>query len=138
MDYIGILFRFLHIFSAVALLGGTIAWAYALFPGLAALSPETRAKAENAAAQAWKPMVTSSILGLIISGGYNFVHKTGLTPAWHAVFGIKVLLALHVFAVTFIATKPDNARRSRQLTGVVISGLLIVGLSAVLRYLSTH
>ena len=41
-------------------------------------------------------------------------------------FGIKVLLALHVFAVMFLITGQDNAKRSRQLTGVVISGVVIL------------
>jgi len=138
MDYLSIVFRFLHIFSAVALVGGSIAWVYAVLPGLATLSTETRAKAENIAAATWRPMVVVAITGLLISGTWNFLHKTGLTPAWHAVFGVKILLALHVFAVTFLAARPDNPKRGRQLTGVVISGVLIVGLSAVLRYLSTQ
>jgi hypothetical protein len=50
------------------------------------------------------------------------------------VFGIKMLLVLHVFAVTTLATRPDNARRTRQLTGIAISGIGIVILSVVLRW----
>jgi hypothetical protein len=50
------------------------------------------------------------------------------------VFGIKMLLVLHVFAVTILATRPDNQRRARQLTGVVISGVFIVILSVILRW----
>jgi uncharacterized BrkB/YihY/UPF0761 family membrane protein len=49
-------------------------------------------------------------------------------------FGIKMLLALHVFVVTIIATKPNNDRRSRQLMGVVISGILILIISAAFRW----
>lgn len=140
MDYLPVLFRFLHIFSAVALVGGVLAWVYGFLPGVAALAPESRAKVENAAAAAWRPLVLSSIAGLVVSGMWNFLtnflHREGLKPAWHAVFGIKFLLALHVFAVAVIATKPNNARRTRQLTGIAYSGVLVVLLSAVLRYLS--
>ena len=48
-------------------------------------------------------------------------------------FGIKILLALHVFAVAFLITKPVNPRRSRMMTGTIISGLIILAISAYLR-----
>jgi hypothetical protein len=136
MDVLNIIMRVLHIASAVTLLGGVFAWRFGAIPGLAALAPETRAKADNAIATAWKPWVLIAIGGLLISGLYNFSRKTGLTPTYHAIFGIKVLLALHVFAAAFLAAGPNNAKRSRQLTGVAISGILIVVLSAVLRWLT--
>ena len=138
MDVISVIFRFLHIFSAVVLVGGAFAWLFAFIPGLTAISSETRAKVENTAAVAWRPVILSSIFGLLVSGTWNYLHKTNLPPAWHAVFGVKFLLALHVFAVTLIATKPGNANRARQLTGVAISGTIIVILSAVLRSLATQ
>ncbi|MGD1069843.1 MAG: hypothetical protein ABSB15_06855 [Bryobacteraceae bacterium] len=129
--------RFLHIVSAITLLGGVLAWRFAAIPATAALASETRTKVGDAIAVAWRPFVLSAIAGLLISGIYNFLNKTGLTPAWHAVFGIKILLALHVFAAAFLAARPENPKRARQLTGVAISGVIIVVLSAVLRWLST-
>ena len=111
-------------------------WRYAAIPAMAPLAEDTRSKLGNAIAAAWKPFVLSAIAGSLISGIFNFLRKTGLTPAYHAVFGIKMLLALHVFAVLFIATRPHNPKLSRQLTGVAISGVIIVILSAVLRWLT--
>jgi hypothetical protein len=35
-------------------------------------------------------------------------------------------------------TKPDNAKRSRQLTGIAVSGVSIVILSAVLQWIRTQ
>jgi len=140
MDVLPILFRFLHIISAVTLVGGVLAWVYGFLPGLTALSADVRAKVENAAAAAWRPLVLSSIVGLLVSGSWNFatnfLHREGLNRAWHPVFGVKILLVLHVFAVALLATKPGNTKRGRQLTGIAISGMLIVLLSAVLRILS--
>jgi hypothetical protein len=130
--------RFLHIISAIALLGGALAWRFAAIPATAALASETRDKVGNAIAAAWRPFVIFAIAGLLISGTYNFLNKTGLTPAYHAVFGMKFLLALHVFAAVYLAGRPHNAKRSRQLTGVAISGTAIVILSAVLRWLLTR
>jgi hypothetical protein len=63
--------------------------------------------------------------------------SAGAPPAWHAVIGVKFLLVLHIFAVGFLATGQNNEKRSRQLTGIVISGVVVVALGAVLRYLSS-
>lgn len=140
MGLLPVVFRFLHIISAVTLVGGVLAWVFGFLPALTALSAEVRQKVENAAAAAWRPLVLSSILGLLVSGTWNFttnfLHREGLNPAWHPVFGVKILLALHVFAVALLATKPGNTKRARQLTGIAVSGVVIVILSAVLRFLS--
>jgi hypothetical protein len=45
------------------------------------------------------------------------------------------LLVLHVFAVGSLIVKPKNAKRARQMTGLLISGLIIIAISAVLRQL---
>src|SRR5665213_1068548 len=136
MPALPIFMRFLHIVSAITLVGGALAWRYAAIPGTATLSGEIRTRIDNAIAAAWRPFVISAILGILISGIYNFLHKTGLTPAYQAVFGIKILLVLHVLSVLFIATRDNNPKRKRQLTGVAISGVIIVILSAVLRWLT--
>jgi hypothetical protein len=138
MTEINIFMRFLHIVSAITLLGGMIAWRLAVIPATEPLGVDLRTKLGNAVAAAWKPVFLLAVGGLLLSGIYNFLNKTGLTPAYHAVIGIKFLLALHVFAVGFLVTGPNNTKRSRQLTGVVISGVVIVALSAVLRWISTQ
>jgi hypothetical protein len=137
MTALGIFMRFLHIISAITLLGGIFAWRFGAIPATAALASETRVKVGDAIASTWRPFVISAIIGLLLSGIYNFLSKTGLTPAYHAVIGIKILLALHVFAAAILAARPNNGKRERQLTGVAISGVIIVILSAVLRWLLT-
>jgi hypothetical protein len=47
--------------------------------------------------------------------------------------GIKLLLVLHVFAVSILIVQPKNPRRVRMLTGTMISGLVILAISAWLR-----
>ncbi len=140
MDILPVLFRFLHIFSAVTLVGGVLAWVYGFLPGLSALSADARMKVENAAAAAWRPLVLTSIVGLLVSGFWNFLtnfmHREGLKAAWHPVFGVKILLALHVFAVALLVTKQGNEKRARQLKGIAFSGVAVVLLSALLRALS--
>ena len=136
MGLLPIVMRFVHVLSAVTLVGGVLAWRFAAIPSAAALAPETQTKVGNAFAAAWRPAVIAAVLGLLVSGSYNFMAKMGSTtlqPAYHAVFGVKFLLALHVFASTLLAARQNNPRRERQLTGVAASGVLIVILSAVLR-----
>src|SRR5579862_8473895 len=137
MPALAILMRFLHTISAITLLGGVLAWRFGAIPSHEPLAAETRTKVSDAMASAWRPFVWLATGGLLISGLYNFLTKTGLTPVYHAIFGVKVLLALHVFAAAILAAQPGNAKRARQLTGVAISGVCIVILSAVLRWLST-
>lgn len=138
MPVLNVFMRFLHIVSAITLVGGVLAWRFAAIPATTALASDVRAKVGDALAAAWRPYVILAVAGLLISGVYNFLGKTGLTPAYHAVIGVKFLLALHVFAVAILAARPNNAARARQLTGVAISGVTIVALSAVLRWILTR
>ena len=107
-----------------------------MIPATAPLGDDMRTRIGNAIAAAWRPVFFTAVGGILLSGIYNYMNKTGMPPAWHAVIGVKFLLVLHVFAVGFLVTGPNNAKRSRQLTGIVISGVVIVALSAVLRSLS--
>lgn len=138
MIALDIFMRFLHIVSAVTLIGGALAWRFGMTAALEPLAAEMKTKLGNATAAALRPVMLSAMGGLLLSGIYNYMGKSaGAPPAWHAVIGVKFLLVLHVFAVGFITTGQNNQKRARQLTGVAISGVVIVLLGAVLRYLST-
>lgn len=132
-----IVMRFLHIASAVTLIGGVLAWRFGTMAAVSPLASELRTKVDNAMAAAMRPVMFSAMGGLLISGIYNYMGKKDVPPAWHAVMGVKFLLVLHIFAVGFLATGPNNEKRARQLTGIAISGVAVVALAAVLRYLST-
>jgi hypothetical protein len=107
--------RWLHIVSIVVLLGGIF---YARF-------------ATGDLAQGFKPMAYAAIGGILISGTYNFLSKPAFPPHYHMWFGIKILLVLHIFAATIL-----YRGKTRTLTGIVISGALVIAISAYLRFLS--
>jgi hypothetical protein len=134
MDYLSFIILALHLICAAALIGGALAWRFGAMPGIQLLEAGTRAKVDNAISAAWRPVAISAIAGLLITGVYNLMHRPVQTKTFHILFGIKMLLALHVFAVSVLATRADNARRSRQLTGIVISGVLILIISAAFRW----
>jgi hypothetical protein len=137
MVILDIVMRFLHILSAVALIGGVLAWRLGIIPALAPLNADVRTKVGNSVAAAWRPFMFSAMGGALISGLYQYMQMKNPPPAWHAVIGVKFLLVLHVFAVGFIASGENNEKRARQLTGILISGVVIVALGVVLRYLSS-
>jgi hypothetical protein len=105
----------LHIASVVVLLGGVF---YARF-------------AAGDLAQGFRPMAYAAIGGILISGTYNFLSKQSFPPHYHMWFGIKILLVLHIFAATIL-----YRGKTRALTGIVISGAIVIAISAWLRFLS--
>jgi putative copper export protein len=134
-DILSVIMRWLHLSSMATLLGGMLYWRLVLAPASEALSQETRSALEDKAASIFSPIVFASIAGLLISGVFKYLTSPGHQPVYHMLFGIKMLLVLHVFAVAILIARPGNPRRTRMLTGTVISGLAIVLLSAWLRHI---
>jgi uncharacterized membrane protein len=120
-DGVLVVMRWLHMASMATLVGGML------------YGRTVESKSPSGAASAFRPYVVVAMAGLIISGTFTLLQNPGHTPKYHMLLGIKLLLALHVFAVAFISTSPVNPRRARQMTGVVISGLVILAISAYLR-----
>ena len=75
----------------------------------------------------------TAIACLVISGLFNFLTHPGHTRYYHALFGMKILLALHVFAVAILIARPGNKRRNRQMFGAAISGLTVILISNYLK-----
>jgi len=128
-----VLMRWVHILSMAALVGGILYGRFVLMRSLAELAPDAREAVQAKAAAAYRPIVLAAIAGLIFSGTYNLLTNPGHSPKYHMLFGVKILLALHVFATAFLITQPVNPRRGRMMTGTVISGLIILAISAYLR-----
>jgi putative copper export protein len=126
-DGIGLISRWLHIGSTVVLLGG-------VFFARQVLRGQQESDLVTRYAKVWQVAVA----GLLLSGLYNFLNKAAYPPGYHAAFGIKFLLALHVFAVALLLGRGgvDGEKRRRQMTGVLASGAVILALGAWLRYLS--
>jgi hypothetical protein len=125
--------RWIHIASVIVLLGGIFFWRFVMDPSTKRITPEDYKELEEGAAAHFRPLVYIVMITLVISGIYSFLIKPGHSTLYHALFGIKVLLALHVFSVAILATAPNNTRRGRQLFGGVLSGLVIVFIAAYLK-----
>jgi hypothetical protein len=119
MDIVGMIFRWVHVASVAVLIGGTF---YASFIA-------------KSVAASFRPVVWTTIAAILGSGVYNLLTKESLPSGYHMVFGIKMLLVLHIFAVGLMATTPafEDAKRVRMMKGTAISGLVVILLSAYLR-----
>jgi uncharacterized membrane protein len=132
-DAITTLARWLHLSSVVTLIGGILYARFVMNPATSTLSPDARAGLDNDAARRFRPLVFTAMTLLVLSGTYNFLYKNPRTVLYHALFGVKILLVLHVFAVAILASSPNNPRRARQMFGAAISGIVIILISAYLK-----
>jgi cytochrome bd-type quinol oxidase subunit 2 len=131
-ELLQLVMRWLHIASVAALIGGILYWRMALTRAASAFAPETRDELGSKAAAAFRPIAFVAMACLLGSGIYNILSAPGHSVLYHALLGIKLLLVGHVFAVTILIVQPKNARRTRMLTGVMISGLTVIAISAYL------
>jgi uncharacterized membrane protein len=132
-DVLSVIMRWIHIASMATLIGGLIFGRLVMAPAIATLAADARESLETTAAALFRPFVFSAIGGLVVSGTFNLLTTPGHRPIYHVLFGVKMLLALHVFAVSILIVQPKNPRRVRMMTGTLISGLIILVIAAWLR-----
>jgi uncharacterized membrane protein len=135
---LAVLMRWIHITSVVTLIGGFIFARFALAPALATIAEPERGTLGKKVVGNLRPLFYTVLVTVIGSGLYNYLTKPSYPPMYHMWIGIKLLFALHIFAVTVLYTIPDaeEVKRNRWLTGMIVSGLIIIAISAYLRWLS--
>ena len=128
--------RWLHIGSAIMLLGGTICLRFVVHPVLKNQPQELR----DAIRGRFKKFVHGGIAGLLLSGLYNYIKMVpqhrgdGL---WHAMVDTKIVLALGVFFIgSVLVGRSKGTQKFRDNAGkwmavAVVLGLLIVAMSGV-------
>ncbi len=135
MEFIRLVFRWLHIFPAVILLGGVLLMRFTLWPSLTALGDDDRNRVFEAIRRRWAMWVGISAGLLLLSGIVNtvlIVQEYQLEGAYHGALGAKVLLALGIiYIASLLAGRSEAAERFRQKTSlwlninVVLTILLI-------------
>ncbi len=132
-DVFFVIMRWLHFTSFITLIGGTIYSRLVMTPALAALSPDSAGAIDSRTASGFRPFVLAAVIGLILSGTYNLLTNPGHSAKYHVLLGIKLLLVAHIFASALLASRAVNQRRARQMTGIIVSGLIVIAISAYLR-----
>jgi uncharacterized membrane protein len=128
-----VLMRWLHLASAAILVGGMVFARLAMTRSLGSLSPETRDEVAGRAAVAYRPLAIAAVICLVLSGTYQFYSSSGHSLRHNILFGLKMALVLHVFSAAILIVQPRNPRRVGMMTGVAVSGTLIILISALLR-----
>jgi hypothetical protein len=134
----GVLLRWVHIASVVTLIGGFIYARFALAPALASLPPSDGEAVGTAATRSFRPLLFFVLIAALGSGIYNYSNKASFPPGYQIWFGIKILFVLHIAAAAFLYSvrASSQAKRNRTALGIAISGLIVIAISAYLRYLS--
>lgn len=139
-----LLARFLHVGSVIVLLGGIFYARQVLVPTLNRLpEPERLAAAAFSQAQ-FKRTLWTLLAVTFVAGFYNFYSYSGPkhSSTYHMWFGIKMLLVLHILATAILWSTASQSselvrtRSTRRLLSLIISGFVVVFISAYLRSLS--
>jgi len=139
-----LIMRWLHIFSAIVAVGGTMFIYFVLRPAAAATLPEPEhAALREAVRKRWQHFIHAAILLFLVSGLYNYLVVTRLLhegqPLYHALFGVKFLLALAVFVLGLALTSGKawsarlRANPGTWLGLLVLLAVVIVMISGFLR-----
>lgn len=156
MDAVLLLLRWAHILGAVLTVGGLFFSRFAFLPAVAETDEATREKLHEAVRRRWLPWVIGGITLLLVSGLTNFLlfNNTVKSQGWadgqwmrqtsyHAIFGVKFLLALGVFylASGLVGRGSGTAwirrDRARWLTVTLGLAVAVVMLSGWMRNLHT-
>ena len=138
-----ILSRWVHVGTAVVVLGGSCFLRFVVMPAAASLPEAEHEAFRGRLMKTWKRFVHGGIALFLLSGFYNYlvvsVPKHRGDGLYHALMGTKILLALAVFVLAsalvgrskaFAAIRRDNRR---WLAITVLLGFAIVLISGFLK-----
>jgi uncharacterized membrane protein len=141
--WIELVLRWAHVGTAIVLLGGSVFMRFVLMPAAAALPDDQHQALRQRIMGRWKAIVMAGIALLLVSGFYNYLTSTkGAGPSrglYHALMGIKILLAFGVFflasALTGRAAAFEAVRRDakRWLGVLILLAALVVAIGGVLK-----
>jgi len=143
MDLVDYASRWLHVSTAIVLVGGTVFIRFVLTPNAEQLSQNEHDRLRELVTATWRKFVRAGILLFLLTGFYNYFavavpkhHGDGL---YHALMGTKILLAFGVFflAEALVGRSavfaPLREKRKVWLMVLILVAFVIVAISSVLR-----
>jgi len=95
--------RWVHVGTAIVLVGGAVFQRFVLLPAARALSEDDHQQLRERVMMRWKKFVMAGITLLLVTGFYNYL-AVKHEPRYHMFMGIKILLALGVFFIASALT----------------------------------
>ena len=142
-ELVAVLSRWVHVGTAIVVVGGTFFVRFVLMPAAASLPDAEHAALRERLMGRWKMFVHTGVLLFLLSGFYNYL-VVGLPQhrgdkLYHALLGTKIILAFVVFFVAIALTgrsKGTQVFRQKARTWLAVNVLLaaiIVGISGFLK-----
>ena len=143
MLWIAVVSRWIHILTAIVLVGGSIFLRFVLGPAAAQPPDDAHAKLKELVLGIWKKFVHGGIALFLLSGFYNYL--VVMAPAhkgdklYHALMGTKILLALGIFLIASGLVGRSKAfagmrAKAKLWQGVMILlAVLVIGISGFLK-----
>ena len=137
-----LLFRFIHISSVIALLGGIVYARQVLVPTLNSLPEDIRLDASSRAQKRYRNTLFTLLVLIVGSGFYNLLGGPKHSYAYQIWFGVKMLLVAHIISASILwILSPYGdvtvaGKSKHRLVSIAISGLIVVFISAYLRSLT--
>lgn len=134
-----LIMRWTHVICAIIVVGGLFYTRFVVAPALrSTLSDEDRARLHETLMNKWKPLLAMCMLLFLASGFYSYLFVTRFDhveqPLYHALFGIKLLLAMLLFALAFVVSSTmdwsDKLRENRLMWTLVVLVMFVVVLIA--------
>lgn len=130
--------RYLHIVSAMLVVGGICFMAFCLSPVMRLLDDGFSESWMKRVRERFHKVMWISIGGLTISGVYNWILSAGtykaMGPKGNALIGTKVLLAVIMFAMAWVGSLGAIKPKVVQMVNIHLAAVVIL-LAAILRYL---
>ena len=132
-----LLMRWIHVGTAIVVVGGLIFYRLVFAPvAERILSEEERERLREPLMRRWKMYIHPPIILFLISGFYNYFFVTSAQHQgqglYHALFGMKFLLALGVFALLIVMTSTMDWSQKLRKNQALWSVLLVLTAVVVL------
>jgi uncharacterized membrane protein len=142
VNVVDLVSRWLHVGTAIVLLGGAAFQWLVLRPAARQLSDAEHSQLRERVQDRWRKIVGIGIGLLLLTGFYNYLvapNPADLWKAYHPIMGIKILVALAVFFLaSALAGRAAAFARLREQAGtwlpvLLLLGTLVVALSGYLK-----
>jgi len=140
--WLDVLFRWIHIGTAIVILGGSVFLRFVLRPAAAHMPEAEHHQLKTEVLDRWKRFVHAGIGLFLLSGFYNYIRAMPLHKGdglYHALIGTKILLALAVFVLASglvgrsALFEPLRKHSPRWLLVTILLSVVIVGISGYVK-----